>query len=88
MGLRKSGQISLHYFLDQFAVLSFELGPARESGILSDSDKQFYTLSCILPPRQGDGVVNVIMSLKEPHGVRLRGDQEFARFAKYVPPLE
>ncbi|KAL8826320.1 MAG: hypothetical protein Q9191_003871 [Dirinaria sp. TL-2023a] len=50
-------------------------------------DKQFYSLSCILPPRQGDGVVDVIMSLTEPDGLRLLEDEEFKRFATYVPPV-
>lgn len=67
-------------------------GPLGKVEFFRIPDKQFYSLSCILPPRQGDGVgdgvVDVIMSLKEPHGVRLRSDEEFARFAKYVPPLE
>lgn len=50
-------------------------------------DKHFHSLNCILPPRQEDGVVDVILSLKEPDGLRLLEDEDFKRFSTYVPPL-
>ena len=51
-------------------------------------DRQFESLCCILPPRHGEGVVDVIMSMEDEHGVRLRKDKEFTRFARLVPSLE
>lgn len=49
-------------------------------------DRHFESLCCILPPRHG--VVDVIMSMKDDHGVKLRKDKDFAQFAKLVSPVE
>lgn len=42
-------------------------------------DRQFESLCCILPAK--DGVVQLITSMEEGHSNRLRGDAEFTRFA-------
>ncbi|KAI9046667.1 hypothetical protein LZ554_009408 [Drepanopeziza brunnea f. sp. 'monogermtubi'] len=41
-------------------------------------DRQFESLCCVLPPK--DGVVQLITSMEEDHSMRLRGDAEFMRY--------
>ena len=63
-------------------------GPLGKTDFFRIPDRQFESLCCILPPRHGDGVVDVIISMEDEHGVRLRKDRDFAQFAKLVSPVE
>ncbi|KAI1267670.1 hypothetical protein F5Y18DRAFT_308077 [Xylariaceae sp. FL1019] len=58
-----------------------EWGPLGKTDFFRIPDRQFESLCCILPPK--DGVVQLITSMGEDHTKRLRSDAEFARFATY-----
>lgn len=58
-----------------------EWGPLGKTDFFRIPDRQFESLCCILPPK--DGVVELITSMEEDHSKRLRSDAEFARFAKH-----
>ncbi|KAF2444573.1 hypothetical protein P171DRAFT_34864 [Karstenula rhodostoma CBS 690.94] len=56
-------------------------GPLGKTEFFRIPDRQFESLCCILPPK--DGVVQLITSMEEGHTKRLCSDAEFTRFAAY-----
>ncbi|KAJ5034150.1 Eremophilane O-acetyltransferase prx11 [Penicillium rubens] len=58
-----------------------EWGPLGKAEFFRIPDRQFESLCCILPPK--DGVVQLITSMEEDHSKRLRSDAEFTRFATH-----
>ncbi|KAI0391820.1 hypothetical protein F5Y17DRAFT_386547 [Xylariaceae sp. FL0594] len=61
-------------------VYELEWGPLLgKAGFFRIPDRQFESLCCVLPPK--DGVVQVITSMEEEHTIRLSRDPEFTRYA-------
>ncbi|KAI0870728.1 hypothetical protein GGS24DRAFT_474257 [Hypoxylon argillaceum] len=58
-----------------------EWGPLGKAEFFRIPDRQFESLCCILPPK--NGVVQLITSMEEEHTKRLRSDAEFTRFATH-----
>lgn len=56
-------------------------GPLGKTEFFRIPDRQFESLCCILPPK--DGVVQLITSMEEDHSKRLRSDAEFTRLATH-----
>ncbi|KFA81807.1 hypothetical protein S40288_09727 [Stachybotrys chartarum IBT 40288] len=56
-----------------------EWGPLGKTEFFRIPDRQFESLCCILPPKEG--VVQLLTSMEEHHSKRLCSDAEFTRFA-------